>query len=158
MSEGARYIVWFSDSESSDVAQLGGKNASLGEMTRNMRDAGIAVPEGFAITAAGYWAFLDANDLRQKIAAHLDRLKKNEITLARAGSSIRRMIATAKFPGDMEAAIAKAYRLLCEKGGRKDLDVAVRSSATAEDLPDASFAGQHETYLNVRGERDLLDA
>jgi len=157
-SEDARYIVWFSDSESSDVAQLGGKNASLGEMTRNMRHAGIAVPEGFAITAAGYWAFLDANDLRQKIGSLLGRLKKNEITLARAGNSIRRMIGTARFPGEMENMITKAYQLLCEKGRRKNLDVAVRSSATAEDLPDASFAGQHETYLNVRGERDLLDA
>jgi pyruvate, water dikinase len=158
MSEALRHIVWFSDSESSDVAQLGGKNASLGEMTRNMSDAGIAVPEGFAITAAGYWAFLDANDLRQKIAAFLQQLKRKEITLARAGSSIRRMIATARFPKDMEDAITRAYRLMCEKSQRRDLDVAVRSSATAEDLPDASFAGQHETYLNVRGEQDLLDA
>ena len=158
MSEDLRHIVWFSDPESSDVTQLGGKNASLGEMTRNMRDAGIAVPEGFALTAAAYWAFLDANDLRQKIASLLQQLRKKEITLARAGSSIRRMIATAKFPAEMEAAIREAYRLLCERSRRKNLDVAVRSSATAEDLPDASFAGQHETYLNVRGERDLLNA
>ncbi len=158
MSKDLRHIVWCSDPESSDIAQLGGKNASLGEMTRNMRDAGIVVPEGFAITAAGYWAFLDANDLKQKMAVLLDRLKKNQITLARAGSSIRRLIATAKFPAEMEDAITSAYRLLCEKSERKNLDVAVRSSATAEDLPDASFAGQHETYLNVRGERDLLDA
>ena len=152
------YIVWFSDSESSDVAQLGGKNASLGEMTRNMHDAGIAVPEGFAITAAVYWAFLDANDLRQKIAALLDCLRKSEITLAGAGSSIRRLIAAARFPAGMEDAITTAYRRLCANSRRKNLDVAVRSSATAEDLPDASFAGQHETYLNVRGGRDLLDA
>jgi len=157
-SKDLRYIVWFSDPESSDVAQLGGKNASLGEMTRNMRDTGIAVPEGFAITAAGYWAFLDANDLKQKIALLLGRLKKNEITLARAGSSIRRMIATAKFPAELEDAIRKAYQQLCEDGSRKNLDVAVRSSATAEDLPEASFAGQHESYLNVQGERNLLDA
>jgi len=158
MPESLHYIVWFSDPESSDVAQLGGKNASLGEMTRNMRHAGIAVPEGFAITAAGYWAFIDANDLRRKIAALLENLKKERITLARAGKSIRGMIATAKFPGKMEEAIAKAYRQLSAKARRENVDVAVRSSATAEDLPDASFAGQHETYLNVRGERDLLDA
>jgi pyruvate,water dikinase len=158
MSENLRHIVWFSDPESSDITQLGGKNASLGEMTRNMSGAGIAVPEGFAITAACYWAFLDANDIRLKIAAVLQQLKKKEVTLARAGSSIRRMIATARFPKDMEDAITKAYRLMCEKSQRNNLDVAVRSSATAEDLPDASFAGQHETYLNVRGERDLLDA
>lgn len=158
MPEDLHYIVWFSDPESSDVTQLGGKNASLGEMTRNMRHAGIPVPDGFAITAAGYWAFLDANDLRQKIAALLQDLKKEKITLARAGRSIRAMIVKAKFPAEMEDAITKAYRKLSARARRENLDVAVRSSATAEDLPDASFAGQHETYLNVRGERDLLDA
>ncbi|MDO8431003.1 MAG: phosphoenolpyruvate synthase [Candidatus Binatus sp.] len=158
MSAGLHHIVWFSDPESSDVTQMGGKNASLGEMTRNMRQAGIPVPEGFAITAAGYWAFLDANGLRPKIAALLQDLKKEKITLGRAGRSIRALIATAKFPAEMEDAIKKAYQELSAKARRQNLDVAVRSSATAEDLPDASFAGQHETYLNVRGERDLLDA
>ncbi len=158
MSEGLHHIVWFSDPESSDVTLLGGKNASLGEMTRNLHHAGIAVPEGFAITASGYWAFLDANDLRQKIAALLQDLKNEKITLARAGRSLRALIATAKFPAEMEDAIRTAYRKLSAKARRENLDVAVRSSATAEDLPNASFAGQHETYLNVRGERDLLDA
>jgi pyruvate, water dikinase len=158
MPETLPYIVWFSDQQSSDITQLGGKNASLGEMTRNLRHAGIAVPEGFAITAAGYWAFLDSNDLRQKIAEILQDLKKKKITLARAGRSIRSMIAAGKFPRELEDAIIKSYRLLSTKGSQRNLDVAVRSSATAEDLPDASFAGQHETYLNVRGERDLLDA
>lgn len=158
MPEGLHYIIWFSDPESSEVAKLGGKNASLGEMTRNMRHEGIPVPEGFAITAAGYWAFLDSNHLREKIAGLLEDFKKSKITLARAGKSIREMVATAKFPGEMEDAIVKAYRQLSAKARRKNVDVAVRSSATAEDLPDASFAGQHETYLNVRGEREMLDA
>jgi len=158
MPEGLHHIIWFSDPESSDLVKLGGKNASLGEMTRNMRHEGIAVPEGFAITAAGYWAFIDANGLRRQIAALLEDFKQKKITLARAGKSIRAMVATAKFPGEMEDAIAKAYRQLSAKARRKNVDVAVRSSATAEDLPDASFAGQHETYLNVRGEREMLDA
>jgi pyruvate, water dikinase len=158
MTNGNKYIVWFSDPGSSEIAQLGGKNASLGEMTRNMRDAGIPVPDGFAITASGYWAFLDANDLRKQIGARLEELKKGKLSLAQAGRLIRGMITAAKFPAEMEQAIVAAYRKLCERAKRDRVDVAVRSSATAEDLPDASFAGQHESYLNVRGERDLVDA
>ncbi len=152
------FIVWFADKGSSAVARLGGKNASLGEMTRNMADQGIPVPEGFAITAEAYWAFLDANDLRGKIAARLEALKAKKLSLTQAGRLIRGMFASAKFPADLEAAIVGAYRKLSADAGRKHVAVAVRSSATAEDLPDASFAGQHETFLNVSGERELVDA
>jgi pyruvate, water dikinase len=154
----SRYIVWFSDPGSSEVAQLGGKNASLGEMTRNMRDAGIPVPDGFAITAAGYWAFLDASGLRAKIAAHLADFRGGRVNLPRTGRLIRGLINGAKFPAAIEDSIIAGYRRLGERAGRPRPDVAVRSSATAEDLPEASFAGQHESYLNVRGEEELLDA
>ncbi len=158
MVEAANFIVWFSDPGSSEVAKLGGKNASLGEMTRNMREAGIPVPDGFAVTAGCYWAFLDANNLRAVISSRLEELKSGKLQLAEAARSIREMIATADFPPPMAEAITQAYRKLTERAGKKELDVAVRSSATAEDLPDASFAGQHETFLNIRGTGNLLDA
>lgn len=152
------YIIWFSEPGSSEIAKLGGKNASLGEMTRNMRHAGIPVPDGFAITAQAYWAFLDANGLREPIAQRLDSLKRGKLSLARAGKLIRDAITRGEFPPEMAEAIKTAYRKLCEKARKGRLDVAVRSSATAEDLPEASFAGQQETFLNVRGEEGLLDA
>ena len=127
-------------------------------MTRNLSHEGIPVPDGFGISAAAYWAFLDANDLRRKIDALLQDLKKEKITLPEAGKTIRTMIAQGKFPSQLEEAIVTAYRTLCTRANQPNADVAVRSSATAEDLPDASFAGQHESYLNVRGEREVLDA
>jgi pyruvate,water dikinase len=152
------YIIWFSDERSSEIRQLGGKNASLGEMTRNMRGQGIPVPDGFAVTASSYWGFLDATDLRPAIAAKLAEIKTKTITLALGAKAIRDMIVRAQFPAAMAEAIASSYRTLCERAVAKDLDVAVRSSATAEDLPDASFAGQQESFLNIRGERKLLEA
>lgn len=152
------YVIWFSDEGSSEVRRLGGKNASLGEMTRNMRERGITVPPGFAVTAQAYWAFLDANNLRPKISAALVDLKTEKLTLAAAARRIRKMIARAIFPPAMAEAIVLAYRKLCEDARIDALDVAVRSSATAEDLPEASFAGQQESFLNVCGEKHLLDA
>jgi pyruvate,water dikinase len=152
------YIIWFSDERSSDISQLGGKNASLGEMTRNMSAQGIPVPDGFAVTAAGYWGFVDATDLRSAIAAKLAEIKTKTLTLAAGAKAIRDMIGRAQFPPALAEAIRAAYRRLSEGAEKKDLDVAVRSSATAEDLPDASFAGQQESFLNIRGEKNLLDA
>ncbi len=151
-------IIWFSDEGSSEIKHLGGKNASLGEMTRNMRAQGIPVPEGFAVTAGAYWSFLDANELRQPIGAELRAIKLRKLSLAAGAKRIRQMIARAKFPSTMAQAIAAAYKRLSDSAHQENLDVAVRSSATAEDLPDASFAGQQESFLNIRGEKKLLDA
>lgn len=153
-----KYIVWFSEDGSSNVAQLGGKNASLGEMSRNMRSEGVPVPDGFAVTAAAYWAFMDANDLRAAISTTLEHIKGQQLTLDAGAKRIRELIGRAQFPPPMREAITGAYRQLCERAGKEELDVAVRSSATAEDLPEASFAGQHDSYLNIRGEKNLLDA
>lgn len=153
-----RDIVWFSDEGSSEVAQLGGKNASLGEMTRNMSAKGIPVPDGFAVTAAAYWQFIDHNQLRSTIAADLARIKNKKLSLPAAAGKIRELISRAEFPVAMAEAVTAAYRKLCERARQTELDVAVRSSATAEDLPEASFAGQQETFLNIRGEKKLLDA
>jgi pyruvate, water dikinase len=153
-----KQIVWFSDEESSEIGQLGGKNASLGEMTRNMRAQGIPVPDGFAVTAGAYWMFVDSNKLRQPIGAELQGIREQKLSLAAGAKRIRQMIARAKFPTAMGEAIRTEYRRLCERAHEPELDVAVRSSATAEDLPDATFAGQQETFLNVRGEKNLLDA
>ena len=153
-----KQIVWFSDEGSSQVGQLGGKNASLGEMIRNMRAQGIPVPDGFAVTAAAYWMFVDANELRQPIGAELQAIRERKLSLAAGAKRIRQMIARAKFPPALAEAICTAYRRLSQGAQKENLDVAVRSSATAEDLPDASFAGQQESFLNIRGEKNLLDA
>ena len=152
------YVVWLSEVSGDDVGTVGGKNASLGEMLRSLGDAGIRVPDGFATTAAAYREFVDANHLQEKLASGLDRWRSGATTLSRAGQQVRRLFADAEFPGAMAEAISSGYRELCERATRDDLDVAVRSSATAEDLPEASFAGQQETFLNVRGEAAVLDA
>lgn len=153
-----KYVIWFNDEGSSDISRLGGKNASLGEMTRNMRADGIPVPEGFGITAEAYWAYMDGNNLREPIKAALDEIANHTTSLEEAGARIRKMVIAGRYPQEAAEAIRDAYRELCRHAGVEDLDVAVRSSATAEDLPDASFAGQQESFLNVRGERELLSA
>jgi pyruvate, water dikinase len=141
-----------------DVALVGGKNASLGEMVRNLGGQGIDVPDGFATTASAYWAFVDANGLRDTIAGNLRDFASGKSTLAEAGAGIRGAFLRSDWPADVAAAIVSAYRALNARLGTHDCDVAVRSSATAEDLPEASFAGQQESYLNIRGEQALLDA
>lgn len=141
-----------------DIALVGGKNASLGEMVRELGAKGVRVPPGFATTARAYRGFLAANDLGPKIADRIARLDAGKLTLHEAGEAIRRMIAEGDWPAETETAIRKAYRALAERTGIDEPSVAVRSSATAEDLPDASFAGQQETFLNVRGEEALLAA
>jgi pyruvate, water dikinase len=158
MTTSDRTIVRFEELERTDVARVGGKNASLGEMVRHLGARGVAVPPGFATTADAYWRFVDANGLRETISAALGDLAEGKATLAETGQALRRAFLRADWPDDMAADIRRAYRGLCERIGRTDADVAVRSSATAEDLPDASFAGQQETFLNIRGETALLDA
>jgi pyruvate,water dikinase len=142
----------------SDIALVGGKNASLGEMVRELGAKGVRVPPGFATTAHAYRDFLAANVLEPKIADYIARLNAGKLKLHEAGEAIRRMIIEGDWPEDTETAIRKAYRSLADRTGIAAPAVAVRSSATAEDLPDASFAGQQETFLNVRGEEALLAA
>lgn len=151
-------IVWFEALDRTDVPRVGGKNSSLGEMVRHLGARGVAVPPGFATTAEAYWRFVDANGLRNTIATALADLAGGKATLAETGHALRRAFLRGDWPADMAVALGRAYRDLCDRIGRLDADVAVRSSATAEDLPDASFAGQQETFLNIRGEAALLDA
>ncbi len=158
MTDDAPHVVWFDRIGRDDVPRVGGKNASLGEMVRNLSASGVKVPPGFATTAEAYWHFVEANGLRTTISAVLNELEASKIPLAEAGLAIRRAFLRGEWPHDTASAICGAYRELGQRTGTDDADVAVRSSATAEDLPDASFAGQQETFLNIRGEAALLDA
>ena len=151
-------IEWFEDLRRADVAQVGGKNASLGEMVHALGAKGVRIPPGFATTADAYWQYIDANDLREEIGALIADWKARRITLAEAGRSIRDLIVQGDWPSELAETIRQSYGELGKRTGYADIAVAVRSSATAEDLPDASFAGQQETYLNVQGEAELLQA
>jgi len=152
------YIIWFDHLGIDDVAKVGGKNASLGEMISNLASAGVQVPGGFATTADAYREFLAHDGLDQRINELLDKLDVNNVVaLADAGSTIRQWVLETPLPSSLEKAILDAYKTLSEKHG-KDLSVAVRSSATAEDLPTASFAGQQETFLNVKGADGVVTA
>lgn len=151
-------ILWFEELRNTDISRVGGKNASLGEMVANLASHGIKVPRGFAIPAQAYRRFLDHNALGTAISSALGAFADGKRTLAESGAAIRQSILSGDWPTDTADAIRLAYADLCRDAGGTDIDVAVRSSATAEDLPDASFAGQQETYLNVRGTRALLDA
>jgi len=146
------YIVPLDSLSMADVPRVGGKNASLGEMIANLSGAGVKVPGGFATTSQAFWDFIDHNDLRARIDARLTALDVADVTaLAAAGAEIRGWVEAAALPAGLESGLRTAYAALGDK-----VSVAVRSSATAEDLPDASFAGQQETYLHVQGEEDLL--
>jgi pyruvate, water dikinase len=151
-------ILWFDAVGRDDIGRVGGKNASLGEMARSLGARGVRTSPGFATTASAYWEFVDANGLEGPIGEHLADLAAGRATLAETGEKIRAAFLRAAWPADAARDIARAYADLCARIGRSDVDVAVRSSATAEDLPTASFAGQLETYLNIRGEAQLLDA
>ncbi len=158
MASGSTYILPFKDLTMADVPRVGGKNASLGEMVANLGKKGVPVPDGFALSVDAYWAFVDASDLRTAIERELSDLDTTNVrALQTRGRNLRQLFLTAPLPADVEEAIRKAYRRLSKIYG-EHLDVAVRSSATAEDLPEASFAGQQETFLNVRGEEALLEA
>lgn len=144
------YTIDFASLGMGDLEQVGGKNASLGEMLSHLSDAGVSVPGGFATTADSFRQFLKDNDLDSKISAMLRGLDVDDVrTLAETGQKIRAMVKDAPFSSGFEDSIRTAYRQLAEKIGHDDFSVAVRSSATAEDLPDASFAGQQETLLNA---------
>ena len=139
-----------------DVSTAGGKNASLGEMITNLKNKGINVPDGFALLASAYHLFLDENNIREKLKQELDQLNSESLSnLNEVGSACRAIISAAKLPNSIQVAVLSAYRKLSDG---MPISVAVRSSATAEDLPSASFAGQHESFLNVANEGDLLQA
>ncbi len=139
-----------------DVSTAGGKNASLGEMISNLKNKGINVPDGFALLASAYHLFLDENNIREKLKQELDQLNSESLSnLNEVGSACRAIISAAKLPNSIQVAVLSAYRKL---SNGMPISVAVRSSATAEDLPSASFAGQHESFLNVANEGDLLQA
>lgn len=154
----APLVVSLEETSLADIALVGGKNASLGELIQHLVPLGVAVPGGFATTAAAYWAFIDANCLRPKIVDLLARYTSGTETLSRTGQKIRRLIRAGQMPERLVAKVGEAYQQLCTRAGVRSVDVAVRSSATAEDLPTASFAGQLESYLNIRGADNLLDA
>jgi len=152
------YVRWFEELNSKDVPVVGGKNASLGEMIRALKDVGICVPDGFATTSEAYWEFLKTNDLKGKIQSNLEDMESGKKPLEKAGKSIRDLFLKGHFPEEIAEAIRNAYYELCKRYNMDEVDVAVRSSATAEDLPEASFAGQQESFLNVSGEEELLEA
>ena len=150
--------LFFTEIRKKDVAVVGGKNASLGEMYSLLTEKGIRIPNGFATTADAYKYFLKFNKIDEKLEKLFKDLDLNKlVNVQKAGKKARTLILGGKFPKDLKEDIYKGYKKLCEEYG-DNCDVAVRSSATAEDLPDASFAGQHESYLNIKGEKDVLEA
>ncbi|PSU60744.1 phosphoenolpyruvate synthase [Photobacterium phosphoreum] len=150
-------VIWYSDLSMNDVDRVGGKNASLGEMVANLSNAGVKVPNGYATTSHAFNQFLQADGLSQRIYALLDTLDVDDVNaLKQAGATIRNWVLENPLPAALEADIRHCYQQLEE--GDEMLSVAVRSSATAEDLPDASFAGQQETFLNVRGIDAVIEA
>ncbi|GAB3751256.1 phosphoenolpyruvate synthase [Lysobacter olei] len=150
-------ILWLHELRLSDLARVGGKNSSLGEMIGNLANLGVSVPGGFATTAEAFKAFIAHNNLHQRIYDKLATLDVEDVpALTAAGGEIRGWVIDAPLQPDLDADIRKAYVQLCAENGGGDVAVAVRSSATAEDLPDASFAGQQETFLNVTGADDVV--
>jgi pyruvate, water dikinase len=151
------HILWYRDLTIGDVPRVGGKNAALGEMVRELLPLGVRVPNGFAVTADAYNYFLDATNLRVRINETLEGLDTHNMRdLQERGKRVREMILAEELPADLKTSVASAYKDLVDMEGAED--VAVRSSATAEDLPGASFAGQQETYLNVVGVDDVIEA
>jgi len=154
----SKNVLWYSELGMHDVEIVGGKNASLGEMISNLASAGVKVPDGFATTAEAYRKFLSFEGLAERINARLSALDVDDVkALAETGKAIREEVVKAPFPADLEKEIRSGYATLMEQSGA-EISVAVRSSATAEDLPDASFAGQQETFLNVQGIDNVLHA
>ena len=152
-------VIWFENLRMTDVEQVGGKNASLGEMISQLAEKGVRVPGGFATTAEAYRAFLSHNGLNERISAALAGLDVDDVAeLARVGAQIRQWILETPFPAELEADIKAAWDKLVADAGTDQISVAVRSSATAEDLPDASFAGQQETFLNIQGLENVKEA
>ena len=151
-----KWIRWFDEIGRGDVPAVGGKNASLGEMASALVSSGVRVPEGFALTAQAYWDFLEFNGLKKEIALVLDGLDRNDLKdFAQRARRLRNLILAGAIPEEVLGELREAYAELCRRCGNQDLEVAVRSSATAEDLPSASFAGQQESYLHVHGNGEL---
>ncbi len=151
------HVLWLHELRLSDLAQVGGKNSSLGEMIGNLAQLGVSVPGGFATTADAYREFVAVNKLAERMFARLEGLDVEDVgELVKAGTEIRRWVMDAPLQPALDAAIRDGYRRMCKEAGAGDIAVAVRSSATAEDLPDASFADQQETFLNVTGEDDVV--
>jgi pyruvate,water dikinase len=158
MKQDAKYIRWFEDIRNTDVPIVGGKNASLGEMFSELASKGVKIPDGFATTADAYWHMINEASILGDLRQELEGLDKTDVAdLALRGKRIRDLIIGAGIPDDLWSEIKAAYDLLCDEYG-PNADVAVRSSATAEDLPTASFAGQQETYLNISGYQALREA
>lgn len=156
MNRKDQYVIPFKEISISDIPYVGGKNASLGEMIRNLAPKGIRVPDGFAVTSKAYWHFLDDNKLRKPIEELLNSLDTRNFTnLVTITAGIRGLLLKGELTALLADAISNAYDMMCQNAGT-ELAVAVRSSATAEDLPGASFAGQQESYLNITGEQALL--
>ena len=150
-------VLWLDQLRMTDLGKVGGKNASLGEMIGNLAKLGVSVPGGFATTADAFQQYLEKSGLAKRIQDRLEHLDVDDVdTLVAAGKEIRGWIVDTALPAELEQAIREAYVKLCKDAGAEDIAVAVRSSATAEDLPDASFAGQQETFLNVVGIDDVL--
>ena len=158
MNDARAPVVWFEKLRRVDVARVGGKNSSLGEMIQTLQQEGVDVPPGFATTADAYWDYVDENGIRDAMVTLTTDWIQGRASLAETGAAVRKLFLRGEWPRATAEAITDAYRELSRRAGRADVSVAVRSSATAEDLPDASFAGQQETFLNVSGEKALLDA
>jgi pyruvate, water dikinase len=151
------HVLWLDQLRLTDLAQVGGKNSSLGEMIGNLSQLGVSVPGGFATTASAFAEFIAFNNLSQRIFDRLQGLDVNDVdVLMQVGAQIRGWVMDAPLQPELDAAIREAYARLCQQAGAAEVSVAVRSSATAEDLPDASFAGQQETFLNVTGVADVV--
>lgn len=158
MDKNKEFILWFDQTDIDDIHLVGGKNASLGEMHRNLTQKKVKVPNGFSVTAETYRYFLKEANIEEEIKQILSDLNTSNIhNLSERGHKVRELIKNAEFPEALSIAITTAYDHLCRQYGSMT-DVAVRSSATAEDLPDASFAGQQETFLNIKGDTQLLEA
>lgn len=152
-----KYIRFFETISINDIPTVGGKNASLGEMYQNLKKSAVLVPNGFATTSDAYWLFINHNNIKDKIKKLIDNINYQDIkSLQDNGEKIRTLFLKSKFPKELEAQLRTAYQQLSNEYKSKNIDVAVRSSATAEDLPDASFAGQQDSFLNIRGEKELL--
>nr|WP_321444947.1 phosphoenolpyruvate synthase [uncultured Cohaesibacter sp.] len=158
MNKTRTLVLDFNNIRRDDVAIVGGKNASLGEMISQLASDGIAVPSGFATSAEAYWQFVEFNNICSRLEPYLDEWQSGKASLAETGRAIRDLFLRGDWPDDVAHAITTAYRSLEREAGLDGLSVAVRSSATAEDLPDASFAGQQETFLNVEGADAVLRA
>ncbi len=152
-----KYTVTYEKISSKDILLVGGKNASLGEMIKTLSKKGVSVPSGFAVTTDAYWEFLKANNIEKELRDIFKKYnRKSTKSLRETGKKAREAVMRGKFPKDIEEAIRSSYREISQKYSKKNISVAVRSSAVCEDAPDASFAGQFETFLNVSGEDEVL--